>query len=76
MAGKFREDLYYRVNKIPIYIPPLRQRKEDIPAIAERLIQKINQDYGRNVEGLTESALRRLQRYDWPGNVRELEKYF
>ncbi len=73
LAGKFREDLYYRVNKIPIYIPPLRQRKEDIPAIAERLIQKINQDYGRNVEGLTESALQRLQRYDWPGNVRELE---
>jgi PAS domain S-box-containing protein len=73
LKGEFREDLYYRLNKIPIYIPPLRQRKEDIPAIAERLIQKINQDYGRNVEGLTEAAVHYLQSYDWPGNVRELE---
>ncbi|WP_028399129.1 sigma 54-interacting transcriptional regulator [Ectobacillus panaciterrae] len=71
--GKFREDLYYRLNKIPIYIPPLRQRKEDIPFIAERLIHKINQDYGRNVEGLTNGAIRALRGYDWPGNVRELE---
>jgi PAS domain S-box-containing protein len=71
--GGFREDLYYRLNKIPIYIPPLRQRKEDIPLIAERLIQKINQDYGRNVEGLTEAAVYALQAYNWPGNVRELE---
>ncbi|MBJ8005626.1 MULTISPECIES: sigma-54 interaction domain-containing protein [Bacillus cereus group] len=73
LEGKFREDLYYRLNKIPIQIPSLRQRKGDIPAIAERLIQKINQDYGRNVEGLTDSAVSYLQSYDWPGNVRELE---
>ncbi|KFM99403.1 sigma-54-dependent Fis family transcriptional regulator [Bacillus clarus] len=73
LEGKFREDLYYRLNKIPIQIPALRQRKGDIPAIAERLIQKINQDYGRNVEGLTDSAISFLQSYDWPGNVRELE---
>ncbi|MCP8967036.1 sigma-54 interaction domain-containing protein [Ectobacillus ponti] len=71
--GKFREDLYYRLNKIPIVIPPLRERKEDIPQIAERLIQKINQDYGRNVEGLTAEAAVYLQSYHWPGNVRELE---
>ncbi|KEK26099.1 sigma-54 interaction domain-containing protein [Bacillus gaemokensis] len=73
LKGEFREDLYYRLNKIPIQIPSLRQRKEDIPTISERLIQKINQDYGRNVEGLTESAIEYLQSYDWPGNVRELE---
>ncbi|MFX3625147.1 MAG: sigma 54-interacting transcriptional regulator [Ectobacillus sp.] len=73
MEGKFREDLYYRLNKIPIYIPALRQRKEDIPAIATRLIQKINQDYGRNVKGATDEAIRYLQSHDWPGNVRELE---
>ena len=73
LEGKFREDLYYRLNKIPIQIPSLRQRKGDIPAIADRLIQKINQDYGRNVEGLTDSAISYLQSYEWPGNVRELE---
>lgn len=71
--GEFREDLYYRLNKIPIQIPSLRQRREDIAVIAERLIQKINQDYGRNIEGLTSSAAHYLQSYDWPGNVRELE---
>ncbi|MFC5774304.1 sigma 54-interacting transcriptional regulator [Ectobacillus antri] len=71
--GRFREDLYYRLNKIPIYIPPLRERKEDIESIATRLIQKINQDYGRNVEGLTGDAIRVLQNHEWPGNVRELE---
>ncbi|MEI4829193.1 sigma 54-interacting transcriptional regulator [Bacillus sp. FJAT-53711] len=73
LDGDFREDLYYRLNKIPIHIPSLGQRKEDIAEIADRLIQKINQDYGRNVEGLTESAVQYLQSYDWPGNVRELE---
>lgn len=73
LEGEFREDLYYRLNKIPIQIPSLRQRKGDIPAIAERLIQKINQDYGRNVEGLTDSTVSYLQSYEWPGNVRELE---
>ncbi|MEH7459159.1 sigma-54-dependent Fis family transcriptional regulator [Bacillus sp. JJ1127] len=73
LKGEFREDLYYRLNKIPIQIPSLRQRKEDIAVISERLIQKINQDYGRNVEGLTKSAIEYLQSYDWPGNVRELE---
>ncbi|WP_212934766.1 sigma-54 interaction domain-containing protein [Bacillus hominis] len=73
LEGEFREDLYYRLNKIPIQIPSLRQRKGDIPAIAERLIQKINQDYGRNVEGLTDAAISYLQSYEWPGNVRELE---
>lgn len=71
--GTFREDLYYRLNRMPIYIPPLRARKQDIPALCERLIQKLNQDYGRNVEGITDDALAYLLSYDWPGNVRELE---
>ncbi len=71
--GSFREDLYYRLNRMPIQIPPLRNRKSDIPLIAEQLITKINLDYGRNVEGVTENAMRMLMNYHWPGNVRELE---
>lgn len=71
--GAFREDLYYRLNRMPIYIPPLRARKEDIPSLCRHLIQKLNQDYGRNVEGVTDEAMAKLLAYDWPGNVRELE---
>ena len=71
--GRFREDLYYRLNRIPIHIPPLRDRIEDIPDLCQRLIQKINDDYGKNVEGITKEAIDILKRYDWPGNVRELE---
>ncbi len=71
--GTFREDLYYRLNRMPIHIPPLRKRKEEIPALCERLILKINRDYGRNVEGITSAALTKFMEYDWPGNVRELE---
>jgi PAS domain S-box-containing protein len=71
--GTFREDLYYRLNRMPIQIPPLRKRLEDIPALCARLIQKINQDYGRNVEAVSHQAIVRLVDYDWPGNVRELE---
>jgi PAS domain S-box-containing protein len=74
MANKsFREDLYYRLNRMPIHIPPLRKRIQEIPLLCERLLQKINRDYGRNVEGVTEIALSQLMTYDWPGNVRELE---
>ncbi|MBT2656517.1 sigma-54-dependent transcriptional regulator [Bacillus sp. ISL-18] len=71
--GTFREDLYYRLNRMPIQIPPLRKRKEEIPVLCSRLIEKINRDYGRNVEGVTNNALTELMEYDWPGNVRELE---
>jgi PAS domain S-box-containing protein len=71
--GSFREDLYYRLNRMPIQIPPLRNRKRDIPLISETLIAKINQDYGRNVDGITNEATNRLMEYRWPGNVRELE---
>ncbi|SEM88237.1 PAS domain S-box-containing protein [Mesobacillus persicus] len=71
--GSFREDLYYRLNRMPIHIPPLRMRKEDIPLLCERLIHKINQDYGRNVDGVSTTAIKKLMEYNWPGNVRELE---
>ncbi len=71
--GSFREDLYYRLNRLPIQIPPLRQRKEDIAALARHLMTKINQDYGRNVEGVTPTAIEYFKAYDWPGNVREFE---
>ncbi|WP_044896399.1 sigma-54 interaction domain-containing protein [Bacillus alveayuensis] len=71
--GKFREDLYYRLNRYPISIPPLRHRKGDIPALCAYLIRKINQDYGRNVEGVTDEVIDAFMNYHWPGNVRELE---
>ncbi|WNF37845.1 sigma-54-dependent Fis family transcriptional regulator [Bacillaceae bacterium IKA-2] len=69
----FREDLYYRINRMPIYITALRSRKEDIPALSRHLIAKINQDYGRKVTGITKRAEKILMNYHWPGNVRELE---
>lgn len=71
--GSFSEDLYYRLNRMPIHIPPLRKRKNEIPLLCVRLIQKINKDYGRCVEGVTKAVLNQLMEYDWPGNVRELE---
>lgn len=73
LDGTFREDLYYRLNRMPILIPPLRGRKQDIPRIVDRLLLKLNQEYGRNVETVTDKALQLLRVYDWPGNVRELE---
>lgn len=69
----FREDLYYRLNVVPLFIPPLRHRKEDIPVLASHIIQKFNQEYGRSVESISPEALKILKAYDWPGNVRELE---
>ncbi len=71
--GQFREDLYYRLNRMPIFIPPLRQRKEDISLLTNHLLQKLNQEYGRKIDGVTDDALQLLIRYNWPGNVRELE---
>ena len=71
--GKFREDLYYRLNVIPIKIPPLRERKEDIESLVRHTIRKFNQEYGRAVQGIEPEALEILQDYNWPGNVRELE---
>ncbi len=71
--GRFREDLYYRIHVIPLRIPPLRERKEDIPLLAEHFIRKFSERMNKKVEGLSPSALRRLMLHDWPGNVRELE---
>lgn len=70
---RFREDLYYRLNVLPIHIPPLRQRKEDLADLALHVIKRFNQEYGRNVESIDPRALQALQSYAWPGNVRELE---
>jgi transcriptional regulator with PAS, ATPase and Fis domain len=69
----FREDLYYRLNVVPILIPSLRERKEDIGPLSEHIISKLNQEFGRKVLGISDEALRDLIKYDWPGNVRELE---
>lgn len=69
--GLFREDLYYRINVIPIKLPPLRERPEDIIILAEKFLQEYNRKYGLN-KSLSESAIRYLTEYDWPGNVREL----
>ncbi len=71
-AGKFREDLYYRLNVMPLTLPPLRTRMEDIPDIARFLVEKISAQQGRMLS-LTDAALRVLMHHDWPGNVRELE---
>ena len=70
--GKFREDLYYRLNVFPIYIPPLRERREDIGLLVRHFLSMCNAKYGKSVM-IDESGLQTLQRYDWPGNVRELQ---
>ena len=69
----FREDLYYRLNVVPIHVPPLRDRREDIPRLVEHFVRKYAREYHRDVRGVSVGALDALTRYDWPGNVRELE---
>jgi DNA-binding NtrC family response regulator len=71
--GRFQEDLFYRLNVIPIHIPPLRERRDDIPALVEHFVTKHAQRTGRRIERIDEGVLEALQHYDWPGNVRELE---
>jgi two-component system, NtrC family, response regulator AtoC len=71
--GRFREDLYYRLNVLPINIPPLRERREDIPFLAQHFTCKIGRELGSTVESITEKAIAKLLEYHWPGNVRELE---
>ncbi|MBP1636820.1 MAG: pilR, partial [Acidobacteria bacterium] len=71
--GAFREDLYYRINVIPIHLPPLRERREDITPLAEHFVAKYRELMGKPVTGLTPEALRWLESADWPGNVRQLE---
>lgn len=71
--GLFRQDLYYRIHVIPIYLPPLRERKEDIPPLVDHFIQQFSIKSGKEIKGLTPQATQKLMLYDWPGNVRELE---
>ena len=70
--GRFREDLYYRLNVVNINIPPLRQRKEDVPLLAKHFLSIFSEKNHKNIEGFTPQAMDRLLRYDWPGNVRQL----
>ncbi|MBI3469823.1 MAG: sigma-54-dependent Fis family transcriptional regulator [Candidatus Solibacter usitatus] len=71
--GTFREDLYYRLNVVPINIPPLRDRREDIPFLAERFLRQLAADCGSPAASITDAGLRKLVEYHWPGNVRELQ---
>jgi two-component system nitrogen regulation response regulator NtrX len=71
-AGRFREDLYFRLNVIPIFVPPLRERAEDIPLLVEHFIADFALEYGRSAKTISPGALARLKTYRWPGNVREL----
>jgi two-component system response regulator PilR (NtrC family) len=72
-AGEFREDLYYRLSVIPIQLPPLRERREDIALLARSFLERFRKSMERSVEGISPEAMRLLEAYDWPGNVRELE---
>jgi len=71
--GAFREDLYYRINVVPIVLPPLRERREDIPLLLEHFIERFNSESKKEVKGASREALEILKSYEWPGNVRELE---
>jgi len=70
---KFREDLYYRLNVIPLHLPPLRERPEDVPLLAEHFLHKYDHEFGKKIKGFKPDVLPLLAAYDWPGNVRELE---
>ncbi len=70
--GNFREDLFYRLNVIPFYVPPLRERQEDIPLLARHFLREISAAYSRRPKDITDDAIETLMRYSWPGNVREL----
>ncbi len=72
-SGKFREDLYFRLNVVPIHLPSLRERKEDIPLLAEHFVKEFSSENGRRVEKVAQEAIRMLIEHSWPGNVRELE---
>lgn len=71
--GRFRDDLYYRINVFPIRIPPLRERKDDIAVLSRHYLERFNKEFNRSIEGITPPAMEILQGYTWPGNVRELE---
>jgi two-component system nitrogen regulation response regulator NtrX len=71
-AGRFREDLYFRLNVIPIFVPPLRDRQEDIPLLADHFTAEFSKEYGRRLKTFAPGSQATLQQYSWPGNVREL----
>ncbi len=71
--GNFREDLYYRLNVVPIYLPPLRERLEDFPTLVDFFIEKYNKKLGKKIQGMDEQAMRILSQFEWPGNIRQLE---
>ena len=73
VENKFREDLFYRLNVVPIEVPPLRERKEDIPYIVMHFISKLSSKYNKKINEIDDEALDLLMKYDWPGNIRELE---
>lgn len=73
--GRFREDLFYRLHVVPIHIPPLRERKEDIPALTQHFLKKYNLENNRQIEGISQKAYEMFLEYAWPGNVRELENF-
>jgi transcriptional regulator with PAS, ATPase and Fis domain len=72
-AGRFREDLYYRLNVFPIRVPPLRERRDDIPVLAEHFLKRYSAELGKPAAGFSQQAMELLQAYDFPGNVRELQ---
>jgi transcriptional regulator with PAS, ATPase and Fis domain len=74
-SGRFRDDLYYRLNVVPIFLPPLRERPDDIPVLAQHFLERHSEENRRDMPDLTPAFVRMLQAHDWPGNVRELENY-
>ena len=73
--GRFRMDLYYRLLVVPVDVPPLRERREDIPLLAAHFLRRLSRQFGRRVEKISEGMMRDLAAYDWPGNIRELENF-
>jgi transcriptional regulator with PAS, ATPase and Fis domain len=71
--GRFREDLYYRINVIPIKLPPLRERADDIPQLADFFLKRYTARFRKHIEGITDPTMAMLKKYWWPGNIRELE---
>jgi transcriptional regulator with GAF, ATPase, and Fis domain len=71
--GRFRMDLYYRLLVVPVEVPPLRQRREDIPELAQHFVRRYARQFGRPIEGIAPAMMQQLMAYDWPGNIRELE---
>ena len=71
--NQFREDLFYRISVIPLELPPLRHRRDDIPLLADHFLARLNASMGKRIDRISDEALKKLEIYDWPGNVRELE---